>query len=92
MKVKRMGITDILRGTWLFSENEIKRSNLLVSTHRRTQLIIAAHNCHTLHKARSCPFIQILSQFYFDFVLILSKFHPYKVRIKCVKHFDKLNF
>ena len=34
-----MGITEILRRIWLFSANKIK-------THRPTQLIIAAHNCH----------------------------------------------
>ena len=43
MKVKRMEITEILRKIWLFSANKIKNLN---STHRRTQLIIAAHNCY----------------------------------------------
>ena len=28
MKVKRMGVTEILRRIWLFSANKIKRSNL----------------------------------------------------------------
>ena len=40
MKVKRMGITEILRRIWLFSANKIKSK-------QPTQLIIAAHNCHT---------------------------------------------
>ena len=51
MKVKRMGITEILRKIWLLSANKIKRSESTNSTHRRTQLITAAeirHNCHHL--------------------------------------------
>ena len=50
MKVKRMGITEILGRIWLFSANKIKSSESFSkqpsSTHRRTQLIIATHNCH----------------------------------------------
>jgi hypothetical protein len=51
MKVERMGITAILRRIWLFSANKIKKNSESISkqpnsTHRRTQLIIAAHNCH----------------------------------------------
>jgi hypothetical protein len=44
MKVKGMGITEILRRMWLFSANKIKSS----ASFRKqpTQLIIAAHNCH----------------------------------------------
>ena len=48
MKVKKMGITEILRRNWLFSANKIKKSS-----ESPTQLIIAAHNCHisfTAHK------------------------------------------
>ena len=37
MKVKRMGITEILTRIWLFSESYSKQP---------TRLIIAAHNCH----------------------------------------------
>ena len=43
MKVKRMGITEILRRIGLFSANKIKSSESF-SKHP-TQLIIAAHNC-----------------------------------------------
>ena len=44
MKVRRMGITEILRRIWLFSANKIK---ILESGSKQpTQLIIAAHNCH----------------------------------------------
>jgi hypothetical protein len=43
MKMKRMGITEILRSIWLFSANKIKNSES-ISKHP-TQLIIAAHNC-----------------------------------------------
>jgi hypothetical protein len=42
MEVKRMGITDILRKIWLFSANKIKSAGK-----QPTQLIIAAHNCHS---------------------------------------------
>ena len=53
MKIKRMGLTEILRRIWLFFENKIKSSELFCkptnSTHRWTQLIIVAHNCHTYH-------------------------------------------
>ena len=45
-----MGITEILKRIWLFSANKIKSlelfSKITNSTHRWTQLIIAAHNCH----------------------------------------------
>ena len=46
-----MGITEILRRIWLFSANKIKSSESISKqqtqlTHRWTQLIIAAHNCH----------------------------------------------
>jgi len=44
MKVKRMGITEILRRIWLFSANEIKSSESF--SKQQTQLIIATHNCH----------------------------------------------
>ena len=50
-----MGITKILRRTWLFSANKIKSSESFSttnSTHRQTQLIIAAHNCHTKLKSK----------------------------------------
>jgi len=56
MKVEKMGITEILRRIWLFSANKIKSSESgskqptnqpTNSIHRRNQLIIAAHNCHT---------------------------------------------
>jgi hypothetical protein len=49
MKVKRMGITEILKRIWLFSANKIKSSESFSkqSTHCPTQLIIVAHNCHT---------------------------------------------
>jgi hypothetical protein len=61
MKVKRMGITEILRRIWLFYANKIKSSEsgskqptqLIIklnsssnSTHHQTQLLIAAHKCH----------------------------------------------
>ena len=44
-----MGITEILRRIWLFSANKIKSSESFSEQliHRRTQLMIAAHNCHT---------------------------------------------
>ena len=45
MKVKRLGITEILRSIWLFSANKIKSSKS--GSKQPTQLIIAAHNCHT---------------------------------------------
>ena len=38
MKVKRMGITEILRKIWLFSENKIKGSEY--SNKQPTQLIV----------------------------------------------------
>ena len=44
MKVKRMGITEILRMIWLFSANKIKSSESF--SKQPTQLIIVAHNCH----------------------------------------------
>ena len=50
MKVKRVGLTESLKMSWLFSANKIKSSESFSkqpsSTHRRTQLIIATHNCH----------------------------------------------
>jgi hypothetical protein len=49
MKVKRMGITEILRRIWLFSANKIKSSESV--SKQPTQLIIAAeirHNTGTL--------------------------------------------
>jgi hypothetical protein len=46
MKVKRIGITEFLRRTWLFSANKIKSSESLCK--QPTQLIIAAHNCHKI--------------------------------------------
>ena len=45
MKVKRMGITEILRRIWLFSANKLKSSESFIK--QPTHLIIAAHNCHT---------------------------------------------
>ena len=39
-----MGVTEILRRIWLFSENKIKSSESF--SEQPTQLIIAAHNCH----------------------------------------------
>ena len=52
MKLKRMGIKEILRRIWIFSANKIKSSESVGkqlevppstnSTHRRTQVIIAA--------------------------------------------------
>ena len=48
MKVKRMGITEILRRIWLFSANKIKNSESF--SKQPTQLIIAANNCHTKSK------------------------------------------
>ena len=48
MKVKRMGITEILRRIWLFSANKIKssESGSKQQTQLIVQLIIAADNCH----------------------------------------------
>ena len=40
MKVKRMGITEILRRVWLFSANKIKSSESM--SKQPTQLIVAA--------------------------------------------------
>ena len=40
-----MVITEILRRIWLFSENKICQQTIN-STHRRSQLIVAVHNCH----------------------------------------------
>ena len=45
MKVKRMEITEILRKIWLFSANKIKSSES--GSKQPSQLIIAAHDCHT---------------------------------------------
>ena len=58
MKVKRMGITEILRRVWLFSANKIKSSESFSKqptqlNNRRTQLIIAAHNCPNYGSALS---------------------------------------
>ena len=44
MKIKRMGITEILRRIWLYSANNINSSESFGK--QPTQLIIAAHNCH----------------------------------------------
>ena len=44
MKVKRMGITEILRKIWLFSANKIKSSESV--TKQPTQLIIVAEIRH----------------------------------------------
>ena len=41
-----MGITEILWRIWLFSANKIKSSESF--SKQPTQLIIAAHNCHTI--------------------------------------------
>ena len=38
MKVKRMGITEILRGVWLFSANKMKSSESV--SKQPTQLIV----------------------------------------------------
>ena len=48
MKVKRMGITEILRRIWLFSANKIKSSESVSKqpTQLIVELIITAHNCH----------------------------------------------
>jgi hypothetical protein len=43
MKVKRMGIKEILRKTWLFSAKNIKSSESF--SKQPTQFIIATHNC-----------------------------------------------
>jgi hypothetical protein len=45
MKVKRMGISDILRRIWLLSANKIKNSESVGK--QPTQLIIAAEIRHT---------------------------------------------
>ena len=45
MKVKRMGITEIMKRIWLFSLNKIKSSESF--SKQLIQLIIAAHNCYT---------------------------------------------
>ena len=44
MKVKRMGITEILSRIWLFSANKIKSSESF--NKQPSQLIIAANNYH----------------------------------------------
>ena len=44
LKVKRMGITEILKRIWLFSANKIKSSESF--SKQPTQLIIAVHDCH----------------------------------------------
>ena len=44
MKVKKMGITEILRRIWLFSANKIKFYESV--SKQPTDLIIAAHKCH----------------------------------------------
>ena len=49
MKVKRMGITEILRRIWLFSANKIKRSESF--SKQATQLIVNALNS-THHRSR----------------------------------------
>jgi hypothetical protein len=46
MKVKRMGIIEILKRIWLFSANKIKSSETTNSTHCQTQFIIAAEIRH----------------------------------------------
>ena len=43
-----MGITEILRMIWLFSANKIKSSESF--SKQLTQLIITAHNCHTINQ------------------------------------------
>jgi len=45
MKVKIMGITEILRRIWLFSAHKIKSSEVV--SKQPTQLIIAAEIRHT---------------------------------------------
>ena len=60
MKVKRMGITEILRRIWLFSANKIKSSESF--SKQPTQLIFAAHNCHTLMSFFSLWFHDFFSQ------------------------------
>ena len=49
MKLKRMGITEILKRIWLFSANEIKSSEFVgrQPTPRQTQPIIVAEIMHT---------------------------------------------
>jgi len=50
MKLKRMGIIEMLRRIWLFSANKIKSSKSVSektnSTYRGTQLIIVAEIRH----------------------------------------------
>ena len=51
MKVKRMGITEILRRNWLFnkikSSESVSKQPTQLPTHRRTQLIILTEITHT---------------------------------------------
>ena len=52
MKIKRMGITEILRRIWLFSANKIKSSDSFSKPPTQliielNELIIAAYNCYT---------------------------------------------
>ena len=66
MKVKRMGITEILRRTWLFSANKIKSSEYV--SKQPTQLIIAAEIRHILlisGFAKKNAFLTVTSFFFY---------------------------
>ena len=53
MKVKKMGITEIMRRIWLFSAEKIKSYESF--SKQPTQLIITAHNCHFGARAEISP-------------------------------------
>ena len=80
MKVKRMGVAEILRRLWLFSANKKKAQNLLVNNRLNSslsQLTIAAHNCHKAphYHNGNCSYLLVgLVQFY---ILFNAQFFPF---------------
>ena len=89
MKVKRMGITKILRRIWLFPANKIKSSESV--SKQPTQLILAAENRHIV----SCSRDQSNNEFQFDwykfswFFQHQQVFHIFKGQFNC-KYFFKI--
>ena len=73
MKVKRMGIKEILRRVWLFSVNKIISSESF--SKQQAQLIIAAHNCHIRIKLWHCRMYNVTS---FQYLIKINSFIPVK--------------
>ena len=79
-----MGIIEILRRIWLFSANKIK--SLESFSKQQTQLIIAAHNCHTsLNKM-----IYILLTFQFVFKTFIKGSKSQRKLLKCLLPAEKV--